>query len=112
MAYTIWSLITWVFLPLGGVIAACILSGCETLERVGIKMSKMEIQLGFLSFTVPAFVSCISTGCVFGEWAALSRLQTQRLVSMRSSLEFNNEWRAGVWRHQRNWYACLFFNCF
>lgn len=102
MAYTVWSLITWVFLPIGGIMAACILSGYERLEQFGIRCSKIKIHLGFIGLTLPAFISCMSTICVLGEWVALARLNRQRAVPFRDPLEFNAAWRAGVWRHQRN----------
>lgn len=100
---TIWSVFIWVFLPVGGVIAAFSLSGFETLEKIGRRLCQLELHVGNVGIRLPFLVSLICAMCFTGEWLALERLRNQRNKATLEPLEFNDSWRALLWRHQRNW---------
>ena len=108
MTFSIWAILTWIVLPLGCVVVALILSGLQPLVWLGIRVSKIEIQLGFIVIKLPLLLSFLSGMCVVAEWLALERLKRLKMIALSSNvLGVDYAWKANLWRHQRNWWLSL-----
>jgi len=101
---SVWSFISYVLLPLGVVVCACILSGVKFLERIGTGFCKFELRAGELRIRLPLFVLLVSVVCFAGEFFELKRLETHRFKHVDTA----ELWRSQLWRHQRNWWLSGF----